>query len=153
MESNSNRFELVDSDERLNELCQELYSEKLLALDTEFVRTNTFYGQLGLIQLYAAEACYLIDPIKVNAWDTFCEIFCEPTRLVILHSASEDLNLLSTSLNITPSCLFDSQIAGAFLGLGFSLSYQAIVQLILGQRVEKDVTRSNWLARPRSKRQ
>ena len=153
MESNSNRFELVDSDEKLNELCQALYSEKLLALDTEFVRTNTFYGQLGLIQLYAAQTCYLIDPIKVNAWDTFCEIFCEPTRLVILHSASEDLNLLSTSLNITPSCLFDSQIAGAFLGLGFSLSYQAIVQLILGQHVEKDVTRSNWLARPLSKRQ
>tara|TARA_Y100001970_G_scaffold189600_1_gene230481 strand:- start:3559 stop:4713 length:1155 start_codon:yes stop_codon:yes gene_type:complete len=153
VKSNSNRFELVDSDERLNELCQALCSEKLLALDTEFVRTNTFYGQLGLIQLYADQTCYLIDPIKVNAWDPFCEIFCEPKRLVILHSASEDLNLLSTSLNITPSCLFDSQIAGAFLGLGFSLSYQAIVQLILGQYVEKDVTRSNWLARPLSKRQ
>ena len=34
VESNSNRFELVDSDEKLNELCQALYSEKLLALDT-----------------------------------------------------------------------------------------------------------------------
>ena len=117
MESNSNRFELVDSDEKLNELCQALCSEKAFALDTEFVRTNTFYGQLGLIQLYANHTCYLIDPVKVNAWDIlFCEIFCEPTRLVILHSASEDLNLLSTSLNITPSCLFDSQIAGAFWG-------------------------------------
>ena len=27
------------------------------------------------------------------------------------------------------------------------------MQLILGQHVEKDVTRSNWLARPLSKRQ
>ncbi len=153
VESNRNKFELVESDQRLNDVCQELYPEKLLALDTEFVRTNTFYGQLGLIQLSAAQTCYLIDPIKVNAWDTFCEIFCEPTRLVILHSASEDLNLLATSLNIMPSRLFDSQIAGAFLGLGFSLSYQALVQLILGQHVEKDVTRSNWLARPLSKRQ
>ena len=42
MESNSNRFELVDSDERLNELCQELCSEKLLALDTEFVEQIHF---------------------------------------------------------------------------------------------------------------
>ena len=69
-ESNSNKFELVDSEERLTN-CQELCSEKLLALDTEFVRTNTFYGQLGLIQLYANQKCYLIDPIKVNAWETF----------------------------------------------------------------------------------
>ena len=82
MESNSNRFELVDSDERLNELCQELCSEKLLALDTEFVRTNTFYGQLGLIQLYAAQRCYLIDPIKVNVWDTFCEIFHKSASVI-----------------------------------------------------------------------
>ena len=152
MKSNS-RFELIDCDERLNDICQELYSTKRFALDTEFVRTNTFYGQLGLIQLCATQTCYLIDPIKINAWDTFCEIFSEPNRKVILHSASEDLNLLSTSLNILPNYLFDSQVAGAFLGLGFSLSYQALVQLILGQHIEKDVTRSNWLARPLSERQ
>ncbi len=153
MESNNNRFELIDSDERLNELCQELYSEKFFALDTEFVRTNTFYGQLGLIQLCVAQTCYLIDPVKISDWEIFCKIFCEPTRTVILHSASEDLNLLSTSLGIVPNYLFDSQVAGAFLGLGFSLSYQAMVQLILGRHVEKDVTRSNWLARPLSQRQ
>ena len=41
MESNSNRFELVDSDEGLNELCQALCSEKL-ALDTEFVEQIHF---------------------------------------------------------------------------------------------------------------
>ena len=75
VESNSNRFELVDSDERLNELCQELCSEKLLALDTEFVRTNTFYGQLGLIQLYAAQTCYLIDPIKINQSTNLIDLF------------------------------------------------------------------------------
>ena len=153
MESKNSRFELIDCDKRLNELCQELYSTKRFGIDTEFVRTNTFYGQLGLIQLCAAQTCYLIDPIKINAWDTFCEIFRTPTRQVIFHSASEDLNLLSTSLNISPNYLFDSQVAGAFLGLGFSLSYQAIVQLILGKHIEKDVTRSNWLARPLSDRQ
>ena len=48
---------------------------KASSLDTEFVRTNTFYGQLGLIQLYANSECYLIDPIKVNAWDTFVKFF------------------------------------------------------------------------------
>ena len=153
MASNKSRFELIDCDKGLNDLCRELYTTKRFALDTEFIRTDTFYGQLGLIQLCVDQTCYLIDPMTINSWEIFCDIFCEPTREIIFHSASEDLNLLSTSLNISPNYLFDSQVAGAFLGLGFSLSYQAIVQLILGQHIEKDVTRSNWLSRPLSERQ
>jgi len=152
-QSDDNRIKLVDNNDELGKLCLNLSSSRLIALDTEFVRTNTFYGRLGLIQLYDGITCYLIDPIKITAWESFCRLIEEPKNKTVFHSASEDLSLLQTCLKISPNNLFDSQVAGAFLGLGFSLSYQALVQLVLGKHVEKDVTRSDWLARPLSLRQ
>ena len=151
--SDDNQIKLVDNNKKLNELCSDLNLVDLIALDTEFVRTNTFYGCLGLIQLCDGRNCYLIDPIEITEWESFCSLIQKPNRKTVFHSASEDLSLLQTSLKISPNNLFDSQIAGAFLGLGFSLSYQAIVKLVLGKHVEKDVTRSDWLARPLSTRQ
>ena len=151
--SDDNRINLVDDNRKLNELCSDLTSVDLIALDTEFVRTNTFYGRLGLIQLFDGRNCYLIDPIEITDWKSFCSLIQQPNRTTVFHSASEDLSLLQTSLKTSPNYLFDSQIAGAFLGLGFSLSYQALVKLVLGEHVEKDVTRSDWLARPLSARQ
>ena len=71
----------------------------------------------------------------------------------VCHSSSEDLNLLQTTINLIPTTIFDSQVAAAFLGIGFSLSYQALVKLVLGKHIEKDVTRSDWLARPLTERQ
>ena len=60
---------------------------------------------------------------------------------------------MQTTINLIPTTIFDSQVAAAFLGIGFSLSYQALVKLVLGKHIEKDVTRSDWLARPLTERQ
>ena len=151
--SDDHQIRLINNNEKLRKLCLGLSGIDLIAFDTEFVRTNTFYGRLGLIQLYDGTTCYLIDPIEITDWKLFCQLFEDPSRRAVFHSASEDLNLLQTSLKISPTSLFDSQIAGAFLGFGFSLSYQALVKFVLGKHVEKDVTRSNWLARPLTARQ
>ena len=66
----------------------------------------------------------------------------------VIHSCSEDLNLLQTVLQSVPVKVFDTQLAAAFLGLGFSLSYQSLVKECLGIEVAKDETRSDWLRRP-----
>ena len=70
-----------------------------------------------------------------------------------IHSSSEDLNLLYTSIQCTPSNLFDSQLAAAFNGLGFSISYQGLVKLLLNSEIAKDETRSDWRKRPLSNAQ
>lgn len=140
----------VDSDQELARLCQHWQSLGLLALDTEFMRTSTFYPKLGLLQIGDGDACYLIDPLAISAWQPLLDLFDSSDMTFIVHSAGEDLVLLYTSFGVLPRNLFDTQLAAAFLGYGFSLSYQALVSTELSIEVEKDETRSDWLQRPLS---
>lgn len=142
--------DLIDSDQSLREQAAAWSQRRFLALDTEFMRTNTFYPKLGLLQLGDGERCYLIDPLCITDWSPFLALFADPGICFVVHSAGEDLNLLYTCLGQIPERLFDTQIAAAFLGAGFSLSYQALVRELLGLEVEKDETRSDWLQRPLS---
>lgn len=138
----------IDTDQELATLCEEWRRLPALALDTEFIRTNTFYARLGLIQVGDGRACYLIDPLEIEAWGPFKALLQDDSVEIVLHSASEDLNLLFTSFGCTPARMFDTQVAAGFLGLGFSLSYQALVADVLQIEVAKGETRSDWLQRP-----
>lgn len=143
-------FRLIEDESEFSQLQQQLSSSAHIALDTEFMRTNTFYPLLGLIQVADAQGCYLVDPLPFANTSALVNFLNSPQHTLVLHSCSEDLNLLYTSLAAVPSVVFDTQIAAAFLGLGFSLSYQALVHDLLGIDIPKDETRSDWLKRPLS---
>ena len=144
---NGSHIHLIEAQQEFEELCSKWRSEKFLAIDTEFIRTNTFYPKLGLLQIADTNNCYLIDPLCISEWSPFAQLLNTDIEFCI-HSCSEDLNLLHTSISATPREIFDSQLAAAFLGLGFSLSYQGLVKLLLGKEIPKDETRSDWLKRP-----
>ncbi len=122
----------------------------LLAFDTEFVRERTFFPRLGLVQLADGEAVTLVDPLAV---DDLAPLLCAlgtdgPVKVV--HSASEDLEVLYRAYGIVPAPLFDTQIAAALAGLGASLGYQRLVATVFGVELPKGETRTDWLARPLS---
>ncbi len=137
----------------LNGLCQAWKKEKFLAIDTEFERTNTFYACIGLLQIADRNNCYIIDPLLIDDCSAFSELLANPDCTFVMHSCSEDLNILQTFLGRLPVSVFDTQLAAAFLSIGFSVSYRALVERLLGIRVAKDETRSNWMKRPLSEKQ
>ncbi len=137
----------------LNALCIEWADEPFLAVDTEFERTSTFYARIGLLQIADSKCCYLIDPLTIDDWSSFKELISSPSCTLVMHSCSEDLSLLQTFLGCLPASLFDTQLAAAFLGIGFSISYQSLVEQLLGIEVAKDETRSDWIKRPLSDKQ
>lgn len=53
---------MITTDDALASLCEAVRAFPAIALDTEFVRTRTYYPQLGLIQLFDGEHLALIDP-------------------------------------------------------------------------------------------
>jgi len=144
---------LIQDTDRFSELCERWSSLPFIAIDTEFIRTNTFYPKIGLLQIADHSECYLIDPLHIQDWSCFVDLLAEPKCTFVIHSCGEDLNLLNTSIGNVPHCVFDTQIAAAFLGMGYSLSYQALVAKLLNTDLSKDETRSNWLNRPLSKAQ
>jgi ribonuclease D len=143
----------ITSDAEFATLCTRWQNSYSIAVDTEFMRTNTFYAKIGLLQIADEEEVYLIDPLEIKDWDGFRELLSNSSCIIVVHSASEDLNLLLTHIGCLPKNLFDTQLAAAFLGLGFSLSYQALVEQQTGITVEKGETRSDWLRRPLSEKQ
>lgn len=127
--------------------------ETRLAVDTEFVRERTYWPQLALVQMASAGEPALIDPLTFPENAALGRELSRPGRVVLMHSASEDLVALRPLLPGPMRGLYDTQIAGAFAGLGLGLGYQATVEQLTGVRLEKQETRSNWIARPLSERQ
>ncbi|HEY5717820.1 MAG TPA: ribonuclease D [Motiliproteus sp.] len=140
--------EWVEDDARLAELCHQWRQQPLVALDTEFIRTDTFYPQPGLIQVGVADGVYLIDPLAIADMQPLVALFDDPAVLKLLHAGSEDLELFASQYGTVPRPLFDTQIACAFVGMGLSIGYQRLLETFFGLSVDKQETRSDWLQRP-----
>lgn len=145
--------EYVEDNAALASACQYLKSATVLALDTEFVRTNTFYPRPGLIQVGDGKGIFLLDPLTLNDWQPFLALLSDPDIIKLLHSGSEDLVLFENTFGQLPDPLFDTQKAAAFLGFGANISYLNMVKELVGVELEKGETRSDWCARPLSERQ
>ena len=137
----------------LEELCEEWREAPFLCLDTEFVRTRTFFARLGLIQVNDGQRVLLLDTVALRDLEPFADLLAELDADVVLHSCGEDMGIFAHRLGVLPERVFDTQIVASLVGLGFSVSYQALVDVLLGEHVSKGETRSDWTARPLSSAQ
>ena len=149
MAGDPSAYTLIDTQASLDEAARRWAAAPALGLDTEFVRTNTFYHRLGLIQVSDARETWLVDPLAARDLAPLAEVFRSP-GVKVLHSASEDMEVFYRALGVLPAPLFDTQVAGALAGAGSSLSYQKLVAAYLGVELAKEETRTDWMARPLS---
>ncbi len=143
-------FEWVNEGEILSARVDDWLKKPFIALDTEFERTNTYFAKPGLLQIADNESVVLVDPLAVNDLERFAPVLTSPDTVVVMHSMSEDVELLRNVVGVYPENVFDTQIAAAFLGYGASLGYQALVKSVLDVELDKSETRSDWLQRPLS---
>jgi ribonuclease D len=146
-------YELVTGNAQLQTLCKIWEGSTLLAMDTEFIRTQTFYPQLGLLQLCNGEHTWLIDPLTIDDWTDFKALMLNKAVTKVFHSCSEDLLVFIAFFGLVPTPVFDSQIAATLLNFGLSISYQNLVNHFTGIDLPKGETRSDWLQRPLSQNQ
>ena len=140
----------IAQNNKLAELCERLRQQAAIAVDTEFMRSDTFYPIAGLIKIGDGTQCYLIDPLTITEFSPLRELFINPSVVKVLHSCSEDIEVFDRLLGIVPTPIFDTQIAAAFAGFGFSLGYAPLIKAVLNTDIPKDETRSDWLQRPLS---
>ncbi|WP_296220087.1 ribonuclease D [Pseudomonas sp. UBA2684] len=133
--------------------CASWRSLPFVAVDTEFMRVDTFYPIAGLLQVSEGERAYLIDPLLISDWAPFAELLVDPAVVKVLHACSEDLEVFLRLTGSLPTPLFDTQLAAGYLNLGFSMGYSRLVQAVLAIELPKGETRSDWLQRPLSETQ
>jgi ribonuclease D len=138
----------VRGDQELAQVCELWSGAAMLALDTEFVRTETFHAYLGLIQVCLAEQSWLIDPLTIDEWQPFADVLVNPGIVKVFHSMSEDAEVLKHSVGVTIVNVFDTQIAAGFLGYPVQMSYAKLVEELFAHSLPKESTRSDWLKRP-----
>lgn len=141
-------WRLIESEDALHEALASLPPAAAVAVDTEFMRRNTFYPQIALLQLYAGDEVYLIDPLSVGPADALRTLLIDEERPKVLHSCSEDLEVFRHWLGVLPRPLIDTQRAAALVGVGYGLGYRSLVEQLIGVELDKGETRSDWLRRP-----
>ncbi|TEW54987.1 ribonuclease D [Psychromonas sp. RZ22] len=144
------QFEMITTQEKLIEYVATLDSSPI-SLDTEFVRTRTFFANLGLLQVSQNKRIVLIDPISIGDITLFWQAI--DNKPCILHASSEDLEIIKQQKGDLNIKLFDTQVACAFLNHGNSLGYAKMVELMEGIVLDKGESRTDWCARPLSEKQ
>lgn len=148
-------WQLIESDEALREMLAQGAGSEAVIVDTEFMRRNTFYPQVALVQLCFARqdtpdahTAWLIDPLTIEDPGPLAALLTDPNVVKVLHSVSEDLEVFQNWLGVQPQPLFDTQRAAALVGRGFGMGYRALVDSICDVDLPKGETRSDWLQRP-----
>ena len=150
MQSMTERAEWVATDTALAELCAAARAAGMVALDTEFERTDTFYPKLALVQFCIGERIALVDPLGIGDAQPLRALLEDPSTRKVLHSCSEDVEVLASWCGARPCNLLDTQIAAAFCGSRYGIGYRDLVADAFAVELDKDETRSNWLQRPLS---
>ncbi len=143
----------IRDNDSLGQLCAQWQQLPFVALDTEFMRVDTFYPIAALLQIGDGQRAYLIDPLTIDNWQPLAALLENPAVVKVVHACSEDLEVLLRLTGSLPAPLFDTQLAAAYLNLGFSMGYSRLVQEVLGIDLPKGETRSDWLQRPLSETQ
>jgi len=146
-------YSLIDQNEQLAEVCQKARQHAAVALDTEFVRTRTYYPQLGLIQLFDGEQLVLIDPLMISDWTPFIALLSDTQVKKFLHAGGEDLEVFLHRFGVLPQPMIDTQILAAFSGQPLSWGFAAMVAHFTQVALDKSESRTDWLARPLTQRQ
>ncbi|MBU6232981.1 MAG: HRDC domain-containing protein [Acidobacteria bacterium] len=139
--------EWIDSDDQLEELLASRDVSVDYALDTEFIAGQAYFTELSLVQIAWPDRIALIDPYLVSL-KPLRPLF-EGPAFAILHAAQGDLELLELAVGVRPHHLFDTQVAGQFLGLS-TPSLAHLVQKLCGVALDKSHQRTDWTVRPLS---
>src|ERR1700743_733321 len=150
---------IVETNEALAEFLKELSSAPYLALDTEFLRDQTYYPKLCLIQVAAPTPDKqgiegIIDPLAPGLdLAPFYELLKRPDIVKVLHAARQDIEICYLQGGVLPDPLFDTQIAAMVCGFGDGASYEPRVPKIAHFKIAKSARFTDWSHRPLSKRQ
>jgi ribonuclease D len=124
-----------------------------IALDTEGDSLHHYPERLALIQLGLPEgSVWLVDPIALTDLTALAPLFADPARTLILHAGDNDLVHLKRRYALTFGAVFDSAIAGRFLG-GRALGLDVLLATYLGVALPPSRQKDDWSKRPLSSAQ
>jgi ribonuclease D len=146
---------LITDTATLTEFCGRMAKSRFIAVDTEFMRENTFWPDLCLIQVADEHEAAAIDP-KAEGIDMkpLLDLMTENEDVLkVFHAGGQDIEIVHNLTGKTPYPLFDTQIAAMALGQGEQVGYSNLVDQWIGITLDKGARFTDWGRRPLDKRQ
>jgi ribonuclease D len=152
---NPARMRLISSTEDLAQACKRLARHDFVAVDTEFMREQTFWPKLCLIQLAGPEdEEALVDPLSPGIdLAPFYRLMANERVVKVFHAARQDVEIVWKQAQLIPHPIFDTQVAAMVCGFGESVSYVNLVKQVAKHDLDKTSRFTDWSRRPLSGKQ
>ncbi len=125
-----------------------------LLIDTEFLREQTYYPKLCLIQIAGPEEAVIIDALaKGLDLEHLRPLLADQKIIKVFHAGRQDLEIFLKLFGFVPTPLFDTQIAAMVCGFGEQVAFDTLVKRITGAHLDKVSRFTDWARRPLSRRQ
>ncbi len=146
---------LIEDSAALANLCARLAESPFVAVDTEFMRENSYWPELCLIQIADAKEAAAIDPMQegLDLGPLLDLLVRNENVLKVFHAGAQDIEIVYNLTGRTPHPLFDTQVAAMALGQGEQIGYSNLVDSWLGIHLDKGARFTDWARRPLDKRQ
>jgi ribonuclease D len=146
---------LITDSATLANLCTRLSQSDFVCVDTEFMRENTFWPELCLIQIADVNEAAAIDPLAPGLdMSPLLQLMVNNSDVLkVFHAGGQDLEIVYNLTGTTPHPLFDTQIAAMALGQGEQVGYSNLVDAYLGFTIDKGARFTDWSRRPLDARQ
>ena len=146
---------LIADTATLTQLCERLAKSPFVAVDTEFMRENTYWPELCLVQIADENEAAAIDPLAagIDLTPLLDLLVRNEDVLKVVHAGGQDIEIVHNLTGTTPHPLFDTQIAAMAMGMGEQVGYSNLVESMTGVKLDKGARFTDWSRRPLDARQ
>ena len=145
---------VIETTDDLKALVKELARAPYIALDTEFMRDQTYWPKLCLLQVAATGIEAIVDPLAEGIdLSPFYTLLKSKSIVKVLHASRQDIEIFYLQGKVIPDPLFDTQIAAMVCGFGEAASYETLARRLAHAEIDKSARFTDWSRRPLTKRQ
>ena len=146
---------LITNTEALSDLCDRLAKSEFVAVDTEFMRENTYWPELCLVQIANTEEAAAIDPMAPGIdLKPLLDLMCDNEDVLkVFHAGGQDVEIIVNLTQKTPHPIFDTQIAMMAISQSEQIGYANLVETWMGLTIDKGARFTDWSRRPLTDRQ
>lgn len=106
-----------------------------------------FKERICLIQIAAPDIIYIIDPLAVSDMEALRPVMENEEIQKVFHGADYDVRCLLRDYGINIHNLFDTELAGRFLGYS-ETGLNAVINRLFNVKLEKKFQKKDWSQRP-----
>ncbi len=146
---------LLTDNQDIADICARFAKADFVAVDTEFMRENTYWPILCLIQISDGNEAAAIDPLVDGVdLDPLLDLLVDNEEVLkVFHAGGQDVEIIHNMTGKTPHPIFDTQIAAMALGPSEQIGYANLIDSWLGVTLDKGARFTDWSRRPLNDRQ